>query len=405
MDFAQRRPERVMIVERDASSTRMLQGALTKAMPDSVVTTTDSFLDCIENLSDEEFDIVVLDDELPHIPTDNLSAFFKVYDYEPEVLLISRCSDSQSLKRIAEARKRYIVRDELWIESTVQAVRDMVRIRRLEHENATIRARLTEANVLLEERTRRLDNFCSTIAHDIRGPLAGLILKMEYILKSFGGQFDDRCKGMLNRSVESAERLVGIVQAMYEFAKVGSIVEKCQEIDAQRMVEEVVHDLHIPGFSSCRYDDGLYVYESIGNPGEEPRQVRMRIQSLPMLWGNAGLLRRIFINLISNAVKFADKRTTDITIGYNGEVRRALGTFAELYVSDNGPGMPAWEVASLFQMFSRGSASHRGSEGLGVGMAVVQRIVDLHYGTISVKTDEGEGTTFTFLLPRSEIRL
>jgi signal transduction histidine kinase len=264
------------------------------------------------------------------------------------------------------------------------AVRDMLRIRKLEGENSVIRARLIEANNMLDEKNRRLDDFCATIAHDIRGPLSGLILKLDYIIDTYQAELDERFVGLLTRSLQSAERLVGVVQAMYEFAKVGSKSAKMELIDLNDVVAGVVADL----------------------PVDSSREVKIGVGELPVVWGNASLLRRVFFNLITNAIKYNDKEEVRINIGHDGEVARAVARYVRIFVEDNGPGIPAEEAAHVFDMFSRGQKPPGGHpEGLGIGLAVVQKIVELHFGRVELCGQSGPGCRFVFTLPRERVEL
>jgi signal transduction histidine kinase len=329
-----------------------------------------------EALSQQDFDVVVLDYDIPGVPSKELLMQLQLRDCEPDVLLVSACDNPQTVRNIAAARKRYIVRDDNWGTEVSYAIRDMLRIRKLEEEMAFVRARLTEANYKLEEKNRRLDEFCATIAHDIRAPLAGLMLKVEYILTSQCPGIEERSRLMLQRSYQSAERLVGLVQAMYEYAKIGLSSGSCERVSCKSLVQELVDDL----------------------PIEEERQVSIGVAELPQVWGNRGLLRRIFINLIGNAVKYNDKPEVIINIGCSGIHDKGSGECAELFVEDNGPGIRAEDAEAIFDMFSRGTSQAARPDGLGIGLAVVRRIVEMHHGSISVERSPLGGARFVLSL-------
>lgn len=375
--------DRILIFGADQIGLRGLSDSLVNLLPAAEFTPVHSIDLYRQALAEREFDIVVVDYDIPEVRSIEFIAQLRLRDNEPDVLLVSECKDVDTLRLIARSKRRYVVRDDFWIESMAVALRDMLRIRKLETEMMTIRARLTEANALLEEKNKRLDEFCSTIAHDIRGPLAGLILKVEYILEAYEGELDDRCSGLLKKSLSSAERLVEIVQAMYEFAKIGTKAANNYEIPLHQLVTEVIHDLS--------FDESL--------------EVKVGIGELPHVWGNSALLRRVFINLLNNAIKYNDKTEKVINIGCSGTVEKSLGRFAEIYVEDNGRGIPAEDIKHVFGMFRRGLNPGLPQDGLGVGLPVVQRIVELHFGKVKVDSVVGEGTRFTFLLPLEKIDL
>jgi signal transduction histidine kinase len=164
---------------------------------------------------------------------------------------------------------------------------------------------------------------------------------------------------------------------MYEYAKLGEKAAKMGPLSLTQIVEETVHDL--------RFDEKLDVQIGLGD--------------LPEVWGNPELLRRMFMNLFANAVKYNDKPATIINVSTRTIREEVLGTFAELSVEDNGPGIPEQDQGTIFSMFSRGVAERGPKEGSGVGLAVVQRIVELHFGSIRVESPPGQGARFVFTLP------
>jgi len=369
-----RSPDRVLIVHDPAAAGA---APIPLALPGAHVVEAHSFSRYEEELAKSDFDVVVLDFDLPGSQRPELLAELKVRDRAPDVLLMSRCSDAETVRRISQSQKRYVVRDELWIESVGRAVRDMLRIRRLEEENGMIRARLTETNRQLEERNARLDEFCSTIAHDIRGPLAGLIVKLDYILERFGASLDEKCSAMLGRSMDSAQRLVGVVQAMYEFAKLGRDGTEFSDVDLGPLVRSVAADLR----ESCAC------------------QITLEVASLPRVRGNRELLRRVFLNLFSNSIKYGDREWVILSVASPEVVKRGEAPMLQVLVRDNGPGIPDLDSAALFSMFSRGERAGRETEGAGIGLAVVKRILELHGGAIELVRDGIPGCGFRLLLP------
>jgi signal transduction histidine kinase len=375
-------PRRILVLDDELSEQGGVAAKLIRIFPDSEIREAHSLEGYFEALNEGEFDIVVLDYDLPDARNSELLAQLKLRDHEPDVLIVSKCDEPDTIRRIAEARTRYVVKDDGLAHSLMIALRDMLRIRRLEREVSVIQERLTVANAKLEDKNRRLDDFCATIAHDIRGPLAGLILKTEYIVDTYGDSLDERCVNLLKRSAESAHRLVGVVQGMYEYAKVGAGVVRFDIVNVRNLVAEVLGDLNV--------EDSLEIQVGVGD--------------LPKIWGNPALLRRVFINLVSNSIKYSDKDALRINIGCSEEVIVNGGRFARLYVEDNGPGIARDDISTIFDMFRRGRSSKHDTEGMGIGLAVVQRVVELHHGEIELTSEVGQGCRFTFLLPMEPLQ-
>jgi signal transduction histidine kinase len=329
-------------------------------------------------LTATDFDVIVIDYDMPGVASRELLMQLQLRDHEPEVLLVSSCDSPQKAKNIASARKRYVVRDGNWGDEVTYAIRDMLRIRRLEEEMAFVRARLTELNGRLEEKNRRLDEFCATVAHDIRGPLAGLMLKIEYLMGVLPVGTDSRCSGMLQKSYDSAERLVAMLQAMYEYARAGLAGVTYERVALSELVRMVADDLVV----------------------DDTRDVCVEIGEMPTIVGSPGLLKRIFINLIGNSIKYSDKPSIRIAIGFLEAEVKGSTERVQIFVDDNGPGIASNDAPQIFEMFSRGRPANHTAEGLGVGLAVVRRIIEMHQGDIRLDVSPLGGARFimTFAL-------
>jgi signal transduction histidine kinase len=360
------------------------QAVLTKQLPFADVEAVRSLVDFRKAVDVTDYDVVILEQTLRSISGVELLVEMKLKDTEPSVLVTSRSVDPYVLATVYNAGcHRCIVKEGRWLDELAPAVRHLLRIRRLERENAKLIAKLTEANCLLSDQNKRLDDFSGTVAHDIRGPLGGINMKLEYICDVYKDDVDERLAKLLTSTFEASKRLLSVVQSMYEFAKIGAKAAKMEMLDLGRLVDEVVQDLNF----------------------QSDLDIQINISNLSQVWGNAPLLRKVFINLINNAVKYNDKETIVINIGQGEALLRSLGHFCEFYVEDNGPGIPKEELNDLFVMFRRGQDAEKKCEGTGIGLSVVKQIVELHYGTITVSSQIAKGTKFLFTLPLEEIEI
>ena len=170
---------------------------------------------------------------------------------------------------------------------------------------------------------------------------------------------------------------------MYEYAKLGSKATKMGVVALNSLVSEVVSDLNL-------------------NPALD---MEIGIGDLPDVWGSEGLLRRVFANLIGNAVKYNDKPKITVRVTSGRMIKKGIGNFCEIIVEDNGPGIPGAEQKEIFNMFRRGSNADQKSEGSGIGLAIVQRIVELHFGEVKVESEVGQGSRFCIQLPLENLAL
>jgi two-component system osmolarity sensor histidine kinase EnvZ len=138
---------------------------------------------------------------------------------------------------------------------------------------------------------------------------------------------------------------------------------------------------------------------------DHSEDVGVKMHDLPVVWGNAALLSRVFLNLVTNAIRYNHREKVEISISFDGIVQRGVGEFAQITIADNGPGISPSDAGRVFNMFSRGNGADRGSDGLGIGLAIVQRIVELHHGQIELRSEPDEGARFTILLPTGPLEL
>lgn len=384
MDTAEepRRLDKILMLEDHPGLLAPATTCISTNFPNAELVTAQNLDEYRSKIADGDFDIVILDCDLTAGDQARLVQELKIRDYEPAVLVVSDSVDPFLVAEISNSgSQRYLARNGDWIAHLAPAIRQLLRVRRLEQENQKLVARLTEAKMFLEEKNKRLDEFSATVAHDIRGPLGGISMKLEYMLDFCQDDLSPRMVELLKRSHDSIRRLIDIVQAMYNYAKLGAKAARMNEIKLVTLIEEVASDMN--------FDQRL--------------DIRIGIDDLPTVWGNADLLRRVFINLITNAVKYNDKSDVIVNIGLEGYEQKTLARFCKIFVEDNGPGIPESDLKHIFSVFGRGQGVDESTDGLGVGLSVVQRIVELHYGRIAVESTVGHGTRFLITLPVERI--
>ncbi len=377
-----RRVGRILILsEQDADVIRIAE-SVSDRMPETEITRCRTVDELHALLNSNEIDVAVIDHRIVFPKAIEIVQAAKVKDHAPSVVFISGIPDPAYVSRLYEAGcHKYFLENEEYGPEMAHVIRGIMWVRKLQEQNTRLISKLTEANILLEEKNRRLDEFSATVAHDIRGPLGGVVMKLDYALERYRDEINEQFASVLNRALQSSQRLTEIVQAMYEFAKLGSKAAKMGPVPLGRLVEEVIKDMNF----------------------DEAKDISFVIGELPVVWGNDQLLRRVFINLFGNSVKYSDKAETIIAVQPEGSVRKSISDFARISVGDNGPGIDEKELKDVFRFFSRGSAGRKDNEGLGVGLTVVQRIMELHFGAIEVSSPPGSGAKFVISLPVDKI--
>jgi signal transduction histidine kinase len=224
---------------------------------------------------------------------------------------------------------------------------------------------------------QRREEYLSFVAHDLRTPLnaislAGRVLEIQYAREITGPETVKMLK-TLRRNVQYLETLVAkVIQENSNLkTEVGIKVER-REVDLWPLVEALIHDLHpVAGTSST--------------------QLINQVPEDLVVYADAALLRRVFQNLIANAINYTPRG--QIIIAAN-EINDDEGV--EISVSDDGAGIPAERIEHVFDI-SESDPLKEG--GLGLGLAIVKTFVEAHGGEVTVESQEGIGSKFKFTLP------
>lgn len=345
---------------------------------------TSTYDECFEEIDKDNTRIVIVDKDSEDWGYEYFISKVKLTINAPNVIVLSnKVNDALYVNSLylLGFSSYLITSQENWKRDLHSTIRHIIRNQKLEEINRKLTMRLTEANMMLNDKNKRLDEFCQTVAHDIRGPLGGLIMRLEYLNDKFDNITKERIKDIITTSLGVCERLVSQVQAMYEFAKLGKEASNMEFFDLNELINALIEDLN---FSNNK-------------------NIKIEIDKFPKIYGSKELVKRLFLNLITNAIKYNDKEEKSIKIGFNGEENLSAGTFAKIYVKDNGNGISKEDLGNVFKLFNRASENNSKKEGLGVGLTVVERVIELHLGKINIESEIGKGTYFKFLLPIEKI--
>jgi len=253
-------------------------------------------------------------------------------------------------------------------------------VRRLRRENAALVARVAErtqeleaANSELRSVNRELEAFAHTIAHDLRTPLHAMMGFAELLASDTPGPLNTVQKEYLQNIRDGGERLIHLTKHLLDIALLGSERLARESVDVTQLVREVLAELR--GSSS-------------------DRELTVHIGALPQASADRTLLREVFVNLLSNAMKFTG-RVRDPQVQIEGWRE---GTQTVYSVRDNGAGFDQRQARSLFVPFRRLHSSEQ-FEGSGVGLSLVRRIVERHGGQVSAEGQVGKGACFRISLP------
>ena len=219
-------------------------------------------------------------------------------------------------------------------------------------------------------------DFISNVSHEMKTPIA--------IIKNYA-QLIQMENTTEEEKLEYAENIEAVAERL---AILISNILKLNKLENQRIDPDIeVYDL-------CRQlEDCILQYEEMWDKKDLNLEVEMEDRA--MVQADPSLMELVWNNLLSNAIKFTDP-------GGSVQVRQKFrDSFIEVEVTDTGCGMNRESVKHIFDKFYQGDTSHS-KEGNGLGLALVKRVLVLMDGEISVKSEEGKGSTFKVILPKAE---
>ncbi len=246
--------------------------------------------------------------------------------------------------------------------------------------NVELEQRVAHRTAQLEAANKELESFAYTVAHDLRAPLITINGFSQVLLEDYASTLGDEAQGYLRQLGESARRMGELIDDLLDFSRLSRQPLNKHEVAVAGIVRQALADL-----------DGA----------RSDRHVDVVIGDLPASQADPTLLKQVFTNLLSNALKYTRKReAAAIEIGWRDDADEP--GFHTYYVKDNGVGFDMRYADKLFRVFQR---LHRPEEyeGTGVGLAIVQRIVHRLGGRVWAEAAVEKGATFYFTLERSAI--
>ena len=252
--------------------------------------------------------------------------------------------------------------------------------KRLEEKNKIIEYEKQRA----EESERSKEQFFSNVSHEFRTPLTLIMGPVEKMLSRAQNENEKRELGIIQRS---ANRLYSMINELLNLYKLesGKIKLRAEKIDIVALVKR-----HVQSF------------ESLGDQ-KDIKLLFASKYSECYVYADVEKLEKIMNNLLSNACKFTDDGgEVDVNITCKDDNENEV----QVSVTDTGIGIPEDKISNVFDRFYQVTdTDNRGYEGTGIGLALTKELVELHHGTIWVKSELGKGSTFTFTIPKGKDHL
>jgi signal transduction histidine kinase len=380
--------QRILIVDDEKEIGVLLYQALSR-MGGFYVEVVESGGEALQKIEKEPFDLVLTDLKMPKM--DGLQLMTEIAKLKPEILTVMMTGHG-TIDSALDAMKRgasdYLMKPLNLDELTI-------RIRRvLEERQRFVRLKdfadkLERANQELRKIDAMKSEFVSVASHELRTPLAAIKNAVQLMLSGKTGEINENQAKFLSMAERNINRLTNILNDLLNLSRIesGKIELKFEKVALERVLELTASSL---------------------KPQADVKSIQIELEvpeQLPTVYADQEKIEQILTNLIGNSIKFTPEGGKILITAklFLKEREGAYGDFVAVSVKDTGIGIPPEHLESIFEKFHQVESSlHRSVSGTGLGLAITKGLVEAHQGKISVESEVGKGSTFTFTLPISE---
>ena len=267
-------------------------------------------------------------------------------------------------------RHRFSAREQALIEGVASQASIAV-------ENAKLLAETQKQSEMITKKNKELESLLFIVSHDLKNPLVALEGMSSLLLEECQGQLSEHGKHYLSRIQANVGHMEALIKDVRELSRIGRIETQIEQINVKEVLHEVLLDLQEMKNASNA---------SVANQNQ-----------VDYLSYNRRGLKHILTNLIGNAIKFsAYQKDAQVVIGSEEREREFL-----FYVKDNGIGIDKQYHQCIFDLFYR-LQELKNVEGTGVGLTIVQRVLETYGGKVWLESEKGKGATFYFSIPKSD---
>jgi PAS domain S-box-containing protein len=285
-------------------------------------------------------------------------------------------------RAIVVTSRQSLRRDELGAPAAILEInRDITDRKHAEEEirklNQELEQRVIERTRELQAVNKELEAFAYSVSHDLRAPVRHIAGFTELLQKHSESVLDDKSRRHIRMILDSTNRMGVLIDDLLAFSRIGRVETQSTTVKLEELVKGVVAEIA---------------------PDTQARKIEWHIGHLPICYGDPTMLRLVFGNLVSNAVKFTQTREqAEIEIGsLNHQPDEAV-----VFVKDNGVGFDMKHKDKLFGVFQR-LHSQEAFPGTGIGLATVQRVIHRHGGRVWAEGALDHGASFYVALPKAK---
>jgi signal transduction histidine kinase len=384
--------DKILCVDDEEMIVDALKMELMNNLPKNITIETarnaeEAFLIVEDSISQgDNFILIISDQRMPGIPGDVLLAELNKLVPDALKILLTGYTDIDGIQYAINNAGlfRYIQkpwsREDLLL--TVRQAIDKYNTKRELNEktrqiikmNEELGKKVKERTAQLSDAIKELEAFTYTVSHDLKSPLRSIDYYSKYILEDYSNELDNEVKNMVSNIRSICGNMFELIDNLLLYSMTAKAQPELTTVDMDALFRNTFGEIAKP----LKERDIIFTIE----------------EKLPEVTGDVVLLKQVISNILSNAVKFTrNKDQAKINVKHSIEENKVCFS-----INDNGVGFDMKHASKLFGIFQR---MHTQSEfeGFGIGLATVKKIIDKHGGEVSIKSEEGIGTTIMFSLP------
>ncbi|WP_138433985.1 GAF domain-containing sensor histidine kinase [Winogradskyella algicola] len=226
----------------------------------------------------------------------------------------------------------------------------------------------------LSQQNKSLNEYAHMVSHDLKAPLINIHTLVSWFMEDNKDKINDKQSYPLQQVLFNVEKMDLLIKGVLDYSTIDRIDSGDSVVNLNKIIDEILQTMLIPEHISINIDNNL-----------------------PSLFGNTWRFKQVFQNLILNAVKYCDKKQGFVEVGYTEEKEHF-----QFFVKDNGIGINPNYFHKIFKIFTKLESTGSSS---GIGLSIVEKIINYYKGHIWVESEEGRGATFYFNLPKSAVSI
>jgi two-component system sensor histidine kinase/response regulator len=328
--------------------------------------------DALAALRTHTFDLLLTDLKMPGM--DGIALVREALSIDPNlvgVLMTGHGTIATAVEAMQVGALDYILKP-FKLSAVLPVLTRALAVRRLRLENARLERNVRERTSELEAANKELDAFAYSVSHDLRAPLRAVNGFASILLREHGAEMSAQVRELVDDISAAGRRMEQLIEDLLRFSRLGRQPVSRMPVQLSTLIEDVLRELE---------------------PQHHDRRIDLRVGDLPEVVGDPSLLRQVFANLLSNAFKFTRGRdAATIEVGC-----KEVDGDRVFFVRDNGVGFDMRYASKLFGVFQRFHTQEQ-FPGTGVGLSLVQRIIQRHGGRIWAEAEVDKGAIFRFTL-------